>query len=73
MPFLVKSYDDLQRQRLAVKPGITGLWQVSPDRAEPIHAHMDYDIYYIRHQSLLLDLAILLKTGSSVVRGKGAY
>ncbi|HXP90315.1 MAG TPA: sugar transferase [Fibrobacteria bacterium] len=73
MPFLVESYDDLQRQRLAVKPGITGLWQVSPDRAEPIHAHMDYDIYYIRHQSILLDLAILLKTGSSVVRGKGAY
>lgn len=73
MPFLVEAYDDLQRQRLAVKPGITGLWQVSPDRAEPIHAHMDYDIYYIRHQSLLLDLAIILKTVSSVVRGKGAY
>ena len=73
MPFLVESYDDLQRQRLAVKPGITGLWQVSPDRAEPIHAHMDYDIYYIRNQSLLLDLAILLKTAASVLRGKGAY
>jgi exopolysaccharide biosynthesis polyprenyl glycosylphosphotransferase len=73
MPFLVDTYDDLQRQRLAVKPGITGLWQVSPDRAEPIHAHMDYDIYYIRNQSLLLDLAIILKTVSSVVRGKGAY
>ena len=73
MPFLVEAYDDLQRQRLAVKPGITGLWQVSPDRAEPIHAHMDYDIYYIRNQSPLLDLAILLKTASSVLRGKGAY
>jgi len=73
MPFLVDTYDDLQRQRLAVKPGITGLWQVSPDRAEPIHAHMDYDIYYIRNQSLLLDLAIVLKTASSVLRGKGAY
>jgi exopolysaccharide biosynthesis polyprenyl glycosylphosphotransferase len=72
MPFVVDSYDELQRQRLAVKPGMTGLWQVSPERAEPIHAHMDYDIYYIRHQSFLLDLAILLKTVSSVVRGRGA-
>jgi exopolysaccharide biosynthesis polyprenyl glycosylphosphotransferase len=72
MPFVVESYDELQRQRLAVKPGMTGLWQVSPERAEPIHAHMDYDIYYIRHQSLLLDLAILLKTVFSVLGGKGA-
>ena len=72
MPFIVERYDDLQRQRLSVKPGMTGLWQVSPDRHEPIHEHIDYDIYYIGHQSLLLDAAIILKTLSSVLRGTGA-
>jgi exopolysaccharide biosynthesis polyprenyl glycosylphosphotransferase len=72
MAFIVERYDDLQRQRLSVKPGMTGLWQVSPDRHLPIHDHIDYDIYYIRHQSLLLDAAIVLKTLSSVVRGTGA-
>lgn len=73
MPFIVETYNDLQRQRLNAKPGITGLWQISPDRATAIHENMDYDIYYIRNQSFLLDLAILAKTASSVVAGEGAW
>lgn len=72
MPFIVEQYDAIQRLRLTVKPGMTGLWQISPDRAEAIHLHIDYDIYYIRNQSLLLDIAILAKTLSSVIRGHGA-
>ncbi|MBK9578264.1 MAG: sugar transferase [Fibrobacterota bacterium] len=72
MPFLVEQYDAIQRLRLTAKPGMTGLWQISPDRAEAIHLHIDYDIYYIRNQSLLLDIAILAKTLSSVIRGQGA-
>lgn len=73
MAFIVETYNDLQRQRLNAKPGITGLWQISPDRAQAIHENMDYDIYYIRNQSFLLDLAILAKTAASVVKGDGAY
>lgn len=73
MAFIVETYNDLQRQRLNAKPGITGLWQISPDRAQAIHENMDYDIYYIRNQSFLLDLAILAKTAVSVVKGDGAY
>ncbi len=73
MPFIVETYDDLQRLRLNAKPGMTGLWQISPDRAQAIHENMDYDIYYIRNQSMLLDIAILLKTVVSVVKGDGAY
>ena len=73
MPFIVETYNDLQRQRLNAKPGITGLWQISPDRAQAIHENMDYDIYYIRNQSLLLDIAILAKTVVSVMKGDGAW
>lgn len=73
MPFIVDTYNDLQKQRLNAKPGITGLWQISPDRAQAIHENMDYDIYYIRNQSFLLDVAILAKTAVSVVKGDGAW
>jgi len=72
MPFLVSKYNDLQRQRLNVKPGITGLWQISADRKNAIHENMDYDIYYINNQSFLLDMVILVRTVLSCVRGVGA-
>lgn len=73
MPFIVKGYDELQKMRLSVKPGLTGVWQISADRANPIHENMDYDLYYLENQSFWLDLAILIKTFRSVLRGLGAY
>jgi exopolysaccharide biosynthesis polyprenyl glycosylphosphotransferase len=73
MPFIVEQYNEMQRQRLNVRPGITGLWQISKDRKLAIHENMDYDIYYINNQSFLLDLVILGKTATSVVVGAGAY
>jgi lipopolysaccharide/colanic/teichoic acid biosynthesis glycosyltransferase len=62
MPFIVEAYDDLQIQRLSVRPGITGLWQVSDKRKAPIHENVDYDLYYIQNQSLFLDLTIVVMT-----------
>jgi exopolysaccharide biosynthesis polyprenyl glycosylphosphotransferase len=62
MPFVVAQYDDIQRQRLTVPPGITGLWQISADRAFRIHDNMQYDLYYVENRSLSLDLAILMLT-----------
>jgi lipopolysaccharide/colanic/teichoic acid biosynthesis glycosyltransferase len=62
MPFVVDEYDAIQRQRLAVKPGITGLWQISADRAFRIHDNVHYDLYYVEHRSFSLDVAILLMT-----------
>ena len=62
MPFIVAGYNELQKERLGVRPGITGLWQISADRGRPIHENMAYDIYYIRNRSLLLDIAILVHT-----------
>jgi lipopolysaccharide/colanic/teichoic acid biosynthesis glycosyltransferase len=63
MPFLVDEYSDLQQARLLARPGITGLWQLSPDRDAQIHENLEYDIYYVRNRSLLLDNLILLETG----------
>ena len=45
-----------------MKPGITGLWQISADRQMEIHENIDYDLYYIRNFSILLDVAIVVRT-----------
>jgi len=62
MPFVVDSYNAQQRRRLQVLPGITGLWQLSADRAFPIHENIEYDLYYIRNRTFFMDVAILIHT-----------
>lgn len=62
MPFIVQLYSKQQRQRLCVTPGITGLWQLSPFRGLPIHQNIQYDLYYIRNRTFLMDIAILVRT-----------
>ena len=69
MPFIVEQYEDIHRERLRVLPGITGLWQLSGDRKRAIHENMDYDLYYIKHMSFFLDLAILIETLIFAFRG----
>ena len=67
-----KRYDNLQRRRLEVKPGLTGLWQVSGRKDTDFDFMVKKDIEYIEQQSLGLDLRILLKTIPAVLIGKGA-
>jgi lipopolysaccharide/colanic/teichoic acid biosynthesis glycosyltransferase len=69
MPFIVEGYNALHRLRLMVKPGITGLWQLSADRASPIHENIEYDLYYIRNRCFFMDLAILLHTVIFAAKG----
>ena len=69
MPFIVARYTALQRERLAVKPGITGLWQLSGDRKRLIHENLEYDLYYIRKRNLFMDFAVLLHTLVFAARG----
>jgi len=69
MPFLVEQYTPRQRQRLEVTPGLTGLWQISADRAYQIHENIHYDLYYLRNRGFFLDLAILLHTAAFAMRG----
>jgi lipopolysaccharide/colanic/teichoic acid biosynthesis glycosyltransferase len=73
MPFIVERYDQWQRKRLDVKPGITGLWQILGRKELPLHENLEFDFFYIRNQSLLLDLTILMKTIPLVITGKGAF
>jgi len=69
MPFIVARYDPRQRQRLQVLPGITGLWQLSADRAFHIHENIQYDLYYIKNRSFFMDLAVLIHTAFFAMRG----
>ncbi len=62
MPFIVHDYSSCHRLRLQVTPGITGLWQLSKDRANPIHHNLHHDLTYIRERSFSLDIAILIHT-----------
>jgi exopolysaccharide biosynthesis polyprenyl glycosylphosphotransferase len=62
MPFIAEQYNAVHRQRLRVTPGLTGLWQLSADRAFMIHENIQYDLYYIRNRSFFMDFAILLHT-----------
>jgi len=69
MPFIVERYNDYHRQRLQVIPGLTGLWQLSADRAFLIHENIQYDLYYIRNRNFFMDLAILLHTAVFAMKG----
>lgn len=59
--------------RLKVKPGITGLWQVQGRSEASFHDWIRYDVYYVKNQSLWLDIKILFKTVKVVLRKVGAY
>ncbi|MCP4230230.1 MAG: exopolysaccharide biosynthesis polyprenyl glycosylphosphotransferase, partial [bacterium] len=73
MPFIVAEYAPWQRFRLAVKPGITGLWQLAGRHDIPPHENIEFDFYYIQNQSILLDLVILMKTLPVLILGKAVY
>ncbi len=61
------------RRRLLVKPGITGLWQVSGRSDTSWEDAVRLDLYYVENWSITLDLVIMLRTASAVIRGSGAY
>lgn len=65
-------YTPYQRQRLAVTPGLTCFWQVSPRRNSlSFDAWVELDLRYIREQSWLLDWKLIFQTGRAVLRREG--
>lgn len=62
-----------ERIRLCVKPGLTGLWQVSGRSEIPYDEWIELDAYYARYRSSLLDLQIILQTLPAVLSARGAY
>ena len=73
LPEEVATYDDATRRRLAVKPGITGLWQVSGRSDLSWEESIRLDLYYADNWRLLDDLAITARTVAAVTRARGAY
>ncbi len=69
----VAGYQPWQRSRLAVKPGITCLWQISGRSHIGFNEWMRLDLEYLRTRSFKTDLLILLKTIPAVIERKGAY
>ncbi len=69
----VAAYPRDARRRLAVRPGMTGLWQVSGRSDLPWEEAVRLDLRYVENWSLSLDLVILLRTLTAVWRGAGAY
>jgi lipopolysaccharide/colanic/teichoic acid biosynthesis glycosyltransferase len=65
-------YDERAKRRLAVKPGITGLYQVTARSRVPFSKMLELDLEYIQKRSLWLDLSIILRTPLTMIIGRGA-
>ena len=73
LSYEIEHYQDWHKLRLAVKPGLTGLWQVSGRSAVPFNEMVMLDLYYIEHWSLLLDFKIMLRTIPVMLFGSGGF
>jgi exopolysaccharide biosynthesis polyprenyl glycosylphosphotransferase len=73
LPHEVAMYGDDVRRRLLVKPGVTGLWQISGRSDLTWDESVRLDLRYVENWSFVLDLMILWKTGTAILRSRGAY
>lgn len=71
IPYEVEAYQLWHRKRLDMKPGLTGLWQVSGRNRLPFEEMVRLDLFYIENWSLLLDIKIILRTGFVMIGGEG--
>ncbi len=73
LPAEVERFGDNVRRRFLVKPGLTGLWQVSGRTETSFSDYVRYDLFYIQNWSLSLDLWILWRTLRAVLSAEGAH
>ena len=73
LPEEVDAYRPWHRKRLEVKPGLTGMWQVSGRSNLSFDEMVMLDIYYVENWSPFLDFSIMLRTIPKVLSGEGAY
>lgn len=73
LPREVEAYEQDVRRRLLVKPGVTGLWQVSGRSNLSWQDAVRLDLYYVENWSLAGDLVIILRTARAVFQNTGAY
>jgi exopolysaccharide biosynthesis polyprenyl glycosylphosphotransferase len=72
IPYEVEAYELRHRKRLDMKPGLTGLWQVSGRNRLPFEEMVKLDLFYIENWSLLSDVKIILRTVLVMIRGDGS-
>lgn len=73
LPHEVEKYGDDVRRRLLVKPGMTGLWQISGRTELPWEESVRLDLFYVENWSVMMDLTVMWKTLAAVLHGRGAY
>ncbi len=73
LPAEVQTYQDAVSRRLLVRPGMTGLWQVSGRADLPWEESVQLDLRYVDNWSFSMDAQILWKTLRAVLGGRGAY
>lgn len=73
LPSEVEKYEDHVHRRLDVRPGITGLWQVSGRSDLPWTETVRLDLYYVDNWSMAQDMMILMRTARAVLASAGAY
>lgn len=73
LPYEYALYDGWAKSRLAVRPGITGLYQLTRRSRAPFHEMVEIDLDYIRNCSAWLDLSIMLWTPAAMLMARGAY
>jgi lipopolysaccharide/colanic/teichoic acid biosynthesis glycosyltransferase len=73
LPEEVATYSPIVRRRLLVKPGLTGLWQVSGRSNLSWEDSVQLDLHYVDNVSLAMNMRILLRTAAAVITARGAY
>jgi lipopolysaccharide/colanic/teichoic acid biosynthesis glycosyltransferase len=73
LPSEAAKYENDVRRRLVVRPGLTGLWQINGRSDLSREDAVRLDLRYVENWSFVLDLQILWKTCSAVLKGRGAY
>ena len=73
LPHEVEQYPPDMRRRLLVRPGLTGLWQVSGRSDLSFEEAVQMDLYYVDNWSIMADMIIMLKTVRAVLLARGAY
>ena len=73
LPDEVSRYDERELRRLAVRPGLTGLWQVSGRSDLSWQETVSLDLWYVDNWSVATDMGLLARTVRAVTDGRGAY
>ena len=73
LPYEYEAYKDWHKKRLSIRPGITGIWQVTGRSAVSFEDMVLLDLYYIYNRNILMDINILYETIFAVMEKRGAY